>query len=366
MIYKLSDEQIKRINILKILFTIFVIYIHSKQTDIKFAGEIIDIALPKWFEYYTHFFSEAISRCAVSGFFLMSSFLLYRKEFSWKNNIIKRIKTLIIPYLIMNTFWILAFFIGQQISYTSVFFNNQNNIIANFNITRWFQAYGIGDKYPFLYPLWFIRNLIVLNLLSFIIKKVIDFAPKIFLIIIIIMFLFVPSFPLDNFCSILYVNDFCFWCFGYYLIKYQININKFDKSKIIFLLFIICLIINTALKDFSFPIISVIISRFSLSVNIIFWYSCFSYAINCPLQKLLLSFSNYNFCIYIFHEMNLTFIRKVIAKFFGTSFYIQFFQYLLLPIFLAIIIVFVCIKLEKVLPNTFNVLTGNRIRKINV
>lgn len=310
MEYKLSEQQIKRINILKILFAIFVVYIHSRQTHIKFTGEVIDITLPKWFEYYTYFFSEAISRCAVSGFFMISSFLLYRKDFSWKNNIKKKAKTLIIPYLIMNTLWIIAFFVGQQIPFTRIFFNNQENIISNYNIMKWFQAYGIGGSGPFLYSLWFIRNLFILNLLSSVIKKVIDFAPKIFFFITMMMFLFIQNFPLNNFYTLLNINDFCFWCFGYYLIKYQININKFDKNKIIFFLFIIFLLINTALKDFSFPIISIIINRFSLILNIIFWYSYFSYAIEYPMQKLLLFYSNYNFCIYIFHENTLTLIKK--------------------------------------------------------
>lgn len=365
MLYKLSNTQINRLNILKFLFAIFVVYIHIKQTDIRFAGEVISIVQPKWFEYCTFFFSESVSRCAVSGFFLISSFLLYRKEYSWVNNIKKKVRTLLIPYLIMNTIWIILFFVCQNIPATTVFFNNKNNLISSFDMTKWFKAYGIGEECPFLYPLWFIRNLIVLNILSVLIKKIIDFIPKFFLSVIIVMFIFVTDFPFNNFNSLIYVSDFCFWCFGYYLIKYQIDINKYDKNKVICLLFVIFLIINTVLKDHSHLIMSTIILRCSLVINILFWYSCFSYNINGLLQKSLLMFSKYNFCIYIFHEMNLTFIRKMIAKLLGISFYIQFFQFLLLPIFLIITIVFICSKLEKYLPVVFSILTGNRINNKN-
>ena len=84
MYYNITDEQSKRINILKMLFALFVVLIHSDTGDINFSNEIISADVPVWLEYYKYFLSEAISRCAVPGFYCIASLLLYRKEFTWK------------------------------------------------------------------------------------------------------------------------------------------------------------------------------------------------------------------------------------------------------------------------------------------
>lgn len=166
MNFQITREQSKRLNILKLLFALFVVYIHCNPTKAKLSEEILFVEMPKWFSILQYAISEIIPRCSVFGFFLMASLLLYRKEFSWSENIKKKSKSLLIPYLIMNTLWIVLFAVFQKIPQTMSFFANQNNLVANFDLFRWLQAYGIGEFYPFLYPLWFIRNLFILNLLA--------------------------------------------------------------------------------------------------------------------------------------------------------------------------------------------------------
>lgn len=359
--YQLTDDQSKRLNIMKLLLALFVVYIHNGMGEVKFANEIITTDLSGWFSYYSYALSEIIPRCAVSGFFFISSLLLYRKAFTWSANMKKRVKTLLIPYVIMNSFWIAAFALGQYIPQTQVFFNNQDNIVANFTWFRWLQAYGIGAQYPFLYPLWFVRNLLILNILAVVIKKIIDFAPKASFIIVCLIFLFLPSFPLNSFCYSLYVSDLCMWCFGYFVVKFKWDINKFDRNNAILISFIFLLIIRVALMNVDIPILSTLISRVSLLINLMFWYSWFSKNINGKIQKLFLKLSGYNFGIYLFHEMNLTFAKKLIAKILGTSLIVQFFQCMLLPSIIVMLVVILCIVLKKVFPRFFSVLTGSRV-----
>lgn len=190
----ISDDQKRRLNILKMLFALFVIFIHNDLSDIKFSDQLFVIEVPIWYEYFIYLISEVIPRCAVHGFFLMSSILLYRKEFEWKNNIKKKFQTLLTPYFIMNTIWVFVFFLFQSNQKTAVFFGNDDNIIRNLNIIGWLNIYGISAKFPLLYPLWFLRNLFIFNLLAIVIKRFIDKFPRLVFSLTLVVYLFVPAF----------------------------------------------------------------------------------------------------------------------------------------------------------------------------
>lgn len=357
--YELTDNQSKRLNIMKLLMALFVVYIHSGVSEIKFSDTVLTASFPNWFNYFTYFMSEVLPRCAVPGFFFMASFFLYRKSFTWKDNIIKKCKTLVVPYLILNSFWIAAYAIGQAIPATQVFFANQDNIVANFDWFRWLQAYGIGSHYPFLYPLWFVRNLFVLNILAVVIKKIIDFAPKVSFIVLAALFLFLPNFPFDNFCYNFYVVDFVMWCLGYYVVKYKVDINKFDKNIFVLIIFILLSTTKLILKDYNLP---AMVLRITNLTAIVFWYSWFSYFVNGPVQKMFMKFSTFNFGIYIFHEMNLTFSKKLIAKLFGNPLWLLICEYIFLPWIIVSLVIVLCVILKKFTPKLFSILTGARVR----
>lgn len=261
----------------------------------------------------------------------------------------------------MNTFWIVIFSIGQNIPQTQIFFNNPNNIISEFNLIRWLQAYGINTQYPFLYPLWFLKNLFILNILAIIIKKIIDTIPRLSFIILMGLYLFLPS------TGIYYINiiDLFMWCLGYYIVKFKWNLNFFDNKRYIKVIFIVCLLIRTLLKDSEIPIISIMIYRMNLLVNLIFWYSVFTKNINGNIQKIFFNYSRFSFGIYIFHEMALSFSKKVIARLFGNSFNIMLTQYIVLPIIIIIFSVSLCIFMNKYTPKVYALVTGSRLNKKN-
>lgn len=214
----------------------------------------------------------------------------------------------------MNTLWIIIFAGCSYIPKIQGFFSKSDNIFENFNWIELLQTYGVGVEYPFLYPLWFLRNLLILNVFAIVIKKIIDFAPKTSILIVCIVFLFLHKFPLNNFIGNFCVSDLCMWCFGYFVVKYKVNINKLDGNKIIFILFFAFLIVRIAIMGITIPVLKVVLSRCSLVINIIFWYSWFSKSIGGTIKQLFIRFSCYNFAIYLFHEMNLTLFKKIMQK----------------------------------------------------
>ena len=133
--YIITEQMKDRINILRWILIIFVIYIHADTLNIV----TIPIDLPDWFIIFEIFLSRIIARTAVPLFFIISSILLYNSyhKYSYKENLIKKLSTLVIPYIFWNCFWIIVFFIGQNISILSSFFSNPEKIIKEFDYQKW-------------------------------------------------------------------------------------------------------------------------------------------------------------------------------------------------------------------------------------
>ena len=114
------------------------------------------------------FFSEGVGRLAVPLFFLISGYLFFigleewNKE-KWLKKLKRRGKTLLIPYLIWNLIAIFfAFFL--------LYFRSRMNGTETPTMVGWYHEVGglrafwdatVGN-YPYNYPLWFIRDLIVI------------------------------------------------------------------------------------------------------------------------------------------------------------------------------------------------------------
>ena len=101
--YILSKEESDRINILKYIAIILVVYIHSYATSVNFADGTNTLFTPQWLLLFENMISQIIARCGVPLFFLISSILLFRKQREYKATIKIKIRTLLLPYLIWNS-----------------------------------------------------------------------------------------------------------------------------------------------------------------------------------------------------------------------------------------------------------------------
>lgn len=111
---RISNETSKKITILNYICCILVVFIHSsgykyfELNSLGFYGRIT--------EEIIDFFTNDITEMSVSFFFFISGFLFFKDASVYGNSIDlvyfkekwkKRIKTLLIPYLIWNTIWML-------------------------------------------------------------------------------------------------------------------------------------------------------------------------------------------------------------------------------------------------------------------
>ena len=160
--YYVTADFSRRISICKVWFTIMVLFIHSYTTMVSMNSGDVVLRVPRWLGMIKYVISGNISRCAVPGFFVISALFLYRKEFSWWGNVRKKFRTLMIPYLLMNTFWVVFYFVCQHIPAVSDYFSNAENMVGDWKLSGWLRGYGITSISPLLYPLWFLKYLFLI------------------------------------------------------------------------------------------------------------------------------------------------------------------------------------------------------------
>lgn len=113
-----------------------------------------------------HLFSDLLPAACVPIFFLMSGFLFFWRVEDWNKDVFaskfkKRFRSLVFPYL----FWItltIALFAGMHLFLPSIINPDFENV-PQWGIKQYLVAYWDGSGgFPISYPLWFLRNLIVM------------------------------------------------------------------------------------------------------------------------------------------------------------------------------------------------------------
>ena len=353
--YVLSEKESKVIRLIKGVFALMIILIHVDGNGINLANSSVVFEHPYWFQISKRILSDSIPCCAVPGFFLISSILLYRKPFKWFQNIKKKIKTLIVPYFIVNTFWIIFYAIAQSIPMLKSFFSDPNKLVTNWGVLEYLDAYlgfGTSNGVCLLYaPFWFLRDLFVLNILAVLIKKTIDYCPLVVSSVLIIVIVF----NINTHLFFLGRNSLVFFCLGYYVVKYRLKIC--DLEKIGFINSLILYVISIALE----VIFSNYISHFFvICAGLVFWYMVTNKICNAP-PKLLAFFdmlSHYNFSIFLIHYIPSAIIIKAMFVVMPKKEIIYIFEYFISIIAVLLFSILISWGLEKYTPKIFHILTG--------
>ncbi|WP_324172651.1 acyltransferase [Sulfurimonas sp.] len=355
----IKREISDKLKIVSLISIILVIYIHSY--NLKSSDGSILFSLDTSFSYLNSFIqniiSQGFSRISVPIFFMISGYLFFTNFniLSYKSKVLKRVYTLLIPYLSWSMIVVLIFFILQAIPFASSFFNSM--LIKDLSLNELFYKTWID---PINYPLWFLRDLIVLVVLSPIIFYFIKNFKSLFFLIIGFIWLFGIEIPLYKSESVL------FFAIGGYLSIVNEKLLLIKLSNKIFLLLIIAYvlllsysaIINILKIDINLSM-SDIIHKISILIGVItLWYLLDR--INIKTQ-IILYISDFTFLFYVFHEPLLTIIKKSMFFLFGFSSVISLVTYLLTPIIVVFCLFIFGKVIKKNLPKTTAVITGNRI-----
>ncbi len=359
--YRIGAEESERMRIVKIWFTVMVVFIHSYTEEVHFAGGTLVLDVPVWLDWLKYLLSQVVARCAVPGFFLMSGILLYRRDFTWTGNLCKKARTLLVPYLLINTLWIVIYFTAQHIPAFSSYFSQPENIVADWPPLRWANAYigflsnADSSCTPIVYPLWFMRDLMVLNVLSIFVKRLIDRLPRLVFLGLVIM----KVFNISTHIPILRTDALVFFCLGYYFVKYRVHLTDVDRLDPVLLagLYGISAALDCVMRGSPWQYLA---RLFSIVLGIAFFFR-FTTVPKSPLwKKRLLTLAGYAMPVYLLHEMNLTVLKKLLVHFLPSSPVFQVLEYFGIPA----VIISLCIAggwiLRRFTPWLYRLLTGGR------
>lgn len=170
-----QDElQSQTINWLRFPLIIGVLFIHSYNPFLKnhvILAEIEHGAFPV-FHFLRNLISEVVGRLSVPLFFLIAGFLFFQatgfnRQFYFKK-LKSRFHSLLVPYLFWNAFGIFVYFMLQQVlGFTALAYGPVPSI-AQWDVLDYLDSFwGLrSPSYPLIYPLWFIRDLMITMLLS--------------------------------------------------------------------------------------------------------------------------------------------------------------------------------------------------------
>lgn len=148
-------------------------------------------------EHETYFrilypFALWLGETGVPGFFFISGYLFFMSKKDYTQKIGTRLHTLVIPYLLWNLLLIILYIIAYQIGYPQ---DINGRSLGDYQITDYLRlfwdrgSFDNGNFVPLLCPLWYIRNLFMMCVISPFLYYIIRYAREAFLVVIAIWWL---------------------------------------------------------------------------------------------------------------------------------------------------------------------------------
>ncbi len=354
------DKSIsEKITIISLISMVMVIYIHSYNI-ISLDGKLIfqpENTFSIFNIFLQNLISNGIARVAIPMFFIISGFLFFNNFSikSYKRKVSKRFYTLFVPYIFWSFLAVLIYFILQLIPGMQHFFKNELLIDQTF-----FELFIITWVNPRNFPLWFLRDLMLLVILSPIIFYFVKNQTKLYFTIIIFLWFAITQPPAE--ISYFKAEPVFFFSLGAYISLLNNNILSIKiKNRKLLLLFIIYLILlfsKTTLITL-YGTSYLFLHKLSVLLGIVlFWFLLDRYLMK---NKHLLFLSKFTFLYYVFHEPGLMILQKGLYAFLGKTPLISMVSYVLFPIFMIFFLTILGIVMKKYIPKTTNVITGNRL-----
>jgi len=311
-----------------------------------------------------HYVAEMISRhfCGIGTcwFFVFSGFLLfyYLKdgEFSlewvgakWK----KRIRSLLIPYLLWNLLAVLIIvFKNHFFQFLSLSVQNEELEMVRKGPLYWFFT-GPAD-----FPLWFLRDLMLLTLLAPLMYLFFKRFRWLSLSLLVLVYLS----PLEPFIPTM--RSVFFFFIGVWLGTHRINLLTLCQRVKIPATIIALILLPIAASQIGRPPHTFLLRLFYPFGMVVFMNICNKIIENKKKRDRLCTLSNSVFFIYAAHEIYiLGWSKGICLRLFGTSLAGIWLRYLLVPVMVVMICLTLYRILDKLMPRALSFACGGRSKK---
>ncbi|RYE77558.1 MAG: acyltransferase [Oxalobacteraceae bacterium] len=337
------DKQVSdRIAMIRFIMIVGVVFVHAAADDrISAMGH-------GWLDSLQIFFSHAAFRTAVPLLALISGYLLFDAKLDlaavtlWK----KKARTIVLPFFFFNCLGIGLFFLLQQI-YPDV---KMRIDLLHGSRYDWINAFfGIMDV-PFNYPLYFVRDLLVLIVLAPVFGWFLRNAPVAGLLLVTMVFYF----NYDRYLVIRNTSAIMFYVGGLLAVK-QWDLLKLDRYALPMLLSLLG--ICSAITVFRIDNINYV----ALSGPFLVW-PAFRYLAGTRAGNLASKYNKYSFFIFMAHAPLLQVARSAYAANFQAEVPHGVF-WLLAPVAVVTVLIAVYELAMKTAPAPFCWVIGGRVEK---
>ena len=292
----------------------------------------------------------------VPAFFFISGLLFFYSKKTFLQKIESRFHTLLIPYLFFNALILCGYLCLMHFGKSIIILGKD---LADYTLIDYIRAFwdrGVwdhGNGSPMLCPLWYIRNLMILVIISPIIFYIVKYTKLLFPV-------FFGLLWINAHDSAYTFQSLTMFSLGaYFSICDKNPIEVFDKymrlfvSAFLFLAFVDFLHLFVPVP-FALPF-----HRLSLVTNTFF---CISFLGEFLYRHHLYSsfLSKSAFFVFCIHYPFVTNLRPIFTMMNGQSDIIHVFLYLGSVIGVTILCVLVFVLLKRMMPGLVNVVTGNR------
>ncbi len=312
----------------------------------------------------SYLFSSILPIFCVPTFFAISGFLFFWKDekFNLKvyaNKIQKRFITLIVPYLIANTFMIFCY--AAMHLFTPHLINPDNFNVLKFSFKQFLQAYWSIDGFPICYPLWYIRDLFCFIVCSPLLHMILK-LPKLIKWSILLIIGFIYHY---------YSISFCMGLFYFYLgalLSQKDTENKIieiiDSKRILISSCIVTALLMFVGIYFNYTDVNINlwkpIQRFSGFIFTLFIFILFTKKYGRIGGEIF----NSSFFIYLYHAFLVFVLKELLIMVINpTSTIMWIITYISLILITIFILVSAFIILNKYLPSFTAIITGGRSNK---
>lgn len=150
-----------------LMIVIVMIHLFQDAESLSIHGQQVFEGYPNWFFDFLYYMAEAFGRFAVPVFFAISGYLFFYHverldKVTYFSKLKKRARSLLVPYLIWNSMYIFLFLLHRTPLMAGLYPSASS---VNIDWTWVANAYWGIDGYPLLYPLWYIRDLMIIVVL---------------------------------------------------------------------------------------------------------------------------------------------------------------------------------------------------------
>lgn len=362
---------------LRFPLVLLVVFLHCKGKPEDMQIDWVDFGLMDIYNILRIYISCIISGVAVLLFFTISGYLFYNRVivFSFRtyiNKIERRLKTLLVPYV----FWIFLYMAGNVIliihgsdgvsawdvvksyivehRYWHIFWDCWSPEILKYPPIGFLQ----DNSAPLLIPMWFVRDLFVVSLLSPILWFGVKKADVIFVLVLGACFI-LKLWPYIHGVSI---QSFFFFSLGILLSKHEELMDVFFHrwgGALILISFLLSFYL-VYLFNLKFLYYDYIYSCFT----IVFCLSVLYLSYICVQRKWVLVFLKLAMASFVIYASHTVFISKYIGNFVdrlgGDSCAYLFLAYLLVPIMTSCVCYLIYFVVRKYFPSLLLLLSGGR------